>query len=767
MTIGVPQQIFRLETFIQKYGWGQPAPVSLVYVLSRNASGGVPAKVDGNEPHAELWVGNHPSGPNKVALNTEGGSLEMGEFFRKYPETLGESLKPSGDLPYLLKILSVVKPLSIQTHPDKKLAEKLHTEQPSIYKDPNHKPEMTIALTPFEALCGFRPLDEVMECIRCVPEFAQIVGSPHAEAAQKGRPYPESDSETLRKIFASVMTKEEGAFKSALTEMVSRFEKTESEGRMDSESMKEEYRLCLRLHREFPFDVGVFAPFLLTKHVLKPGEALFTGANTLHAYLFGDCVEVMACSDNVIRGGLTPKFKDVDLLLQCLRYDSRGAQRISGKPLASQANDASFQVLEAPESANVTDFRIVKVEVEAGGKREGVVMSKGGAVVGLVVQGYGKVSSSASSLSLPTGCAFLVPAGVSLSFEAEGEATTNGRNSPFLYSQPYDGKEHLSRLEGLIQMGGFSASAAERVKGEYERLQKFLPVGGMNGGAPSGGLPLVVYCVSVGGTDIVWQHRGIAIFLYWTLVVKFLPRLASLLTGFGLPPLELVQPNPQQFFIGDGSPRFVLCAWIRTVMKKCKRHGCQKEYTDDDNHDTACAYHPGWPVFHDLKKSWSCCQTVAWDWDEFMKLPTCARGKHTEEKPQRVPAPSSAENRQAGPAAFQTPSYPVKTIDEYNREQREKEAEIKRKEEEQQQQAKKKPFVTPGGMHKCCRAGCNKEYDPEKNHEDVCSFHPGKPCFRDIKKWWTCCNGTAWDWDEFTALPTCAKGKHDPKMVNA
>mmetsp|Transcript_13813 Transcript_13813/g.45125 ORF Transcript_13813/g.45125 Transcript_13813/m.45125 type:complete len:458 (+) Transcript_13813:741-2114(+) len=262
-------------------------------------------------------------------------------------------------LPFLLKVLSVRTALSIQAHPNKKLAEQLHNEKPSYYKDDNHKPEMTIAVTPFEALCSFQKINAVLQHLRACPELVGVVGedavsklsaaaetvAPYTPAwpvrpwgrrgavGKPGTPMPVAELPdglsmedakaaraahvvpALKMVFRRLMTADQHLVEDQLESLMRRIQSTSA---MLLSPVDE---LAHRLHEQYPKDVGVFCVYLLNYLVLEPGEALFCNANEPHAYLFGDCVECMATSDNVVRAGLTPKFKDVDVLCDMLTYD--------------------------------------------------------------------------------------------------------------------------------------------------------------------------------------------------------------------------------------------------------------------------------------------------------------------------------------------------------------------------------------------------------------------------------------------------------------
>ena len=245
---------------VQQYAWGKIGLDSAVASLAKD---GYPDfNLEHEAPYAELWMGTHPNGPSKLAKT--GHSLK--HYLDEQPEQLGESTRKNfGDrLPFLFKVLSVNKALSIQAHPDKKLAEELHATRPDLYKDDNHKPEMLIALTDFEALCDFRPFSVIKEHIGLIPQLARCIGADWQNLELK-------DCFTnLMKCDADKVRQELLSFKDhILAQDVKAFLS----------------QLFLRLHEEFPGDVGCFVIYFLSYHKLVPGEALFLEANVPHAYL--------------------------------------------------------------------------------------------------------------------------------------------------------------------------------------------------------------------------------------------------------------------------------------------------------------------------------------------------------------------------------------------------------------------------------------------------------------------------------------------------
>lgn len=200
-------------------------------------------------------------------------------------------------------------------------------------------------------------------------------------------------------------------------------------------------------------------------------------------------------------------------------------------------------------------------------------------------------------------------------------------------------------------------------------------------------------------------------------------------------------------------------------MSKCTRLGCLKEYKEEENKDGSCVYHDGKPIFHELKKGWTCCNQVVYDWDEFQKLKGCRVGQHTDVKnsfeffkSQNAQGNSQTEN--ANDIVKNEPKPVIIDINEYEKEQK-RIADEKKKNEV----VNTEPLKNGEGKLYCSNAGCTlKVYKEEENNDIACKYHEGKPVFHDLKKYWTCCKTETWDWDEFMKLPTCAVGKHQPKF---
>ncbi|KAI4967530.1 hypothetical protein ZWY2020_025290 [Hordeum vulgare] len=314
--------LLRLRCGVQHYAWGRRGGASLVARLSGAAG------PDPDLPFAELWMGTHPAAPSAVL---PAGEEPLGAWLARNPAALGPAVAArwAGDLPFLFKVLSVAKPLSIQAHPDKSLAELLHAMRPATYRDANHKPEMAIAVTDFRALFGFAGIEELKDVIRTVPEVGGLIGHEDADKLMTVKEYHGGNDvkSSLQSAFAKLMT----ASKEAVSEAVNKLK-----GRLNDESkirtLTEKEELVLSLERQYPEDVGVLAALLFNYVKLSPGEAIYIGANEPRIPV-RECIECMATSDNVVRAGLTPKYRDVQTLCSMLTYKQIFPEILRGVPV--------------------------------------------------------------------------------------------------------------------------------------------------------------------------------------------------------------------------------------------------------------------------------------------------------------------------------------------------------------------------------------------------------------------------------------------------
>jgi mannose-6-phosphate isomerase len=294
--------VFKIVNTPRDYSWGSTTAIAAV--LGTKPTG---------RPEAELWLGDHPANPARVKDTGE----SLNDWATAHPERFGQ--RP---LPFLLKLLAAESPLSIQAHPtpaqaragfDRENAAGIPVDSPvRNYRDANHKPEIIIALTEFSALCGFRPgpdRDRILDAL----ERVGVANIAHLRAhVTNGL---DSAVQWILEGDADVL---------ALVDSLSTVAASTGDALVD-----DALAVTRSLAEHFPGDVGVAVSILLNHVVLSPGEALFLPAGNVHAYLHGLGIEVMATSDNVLRGGLTPKHIDIPELLSILDFTELVEPRIT------------------------------------------------------------------------------------------------------------------------------------------------------------------------------------------------------------------------------------------------------------------------------------------------------------------------------------------------------------------------------------------------------------------------------------------------------
>ncbi|EPS59833.1 hypothetical protein M569_14970 [Genlisea aurea] len=401
--------IVKLKCSVMNYDWGKPRGESTVARLySRNAAA---EKVldDGEDvPYAELWMGTHDSGPSYVVVDAFSGQ-KLKDWIERNPSSVGDkALKKWGStLPFLFKVLSVAKALSLQAHPDKNLAEILHKRHPEVYKDDNHKPEMALAITDFEALCGFVDLQELKAVVLSVPEISEIIGNSLADQVLQLRREDEENKlkNILKSLFTELMSADKAKIFQAIQALTARLQ-----SKREVEGLTEKEELVLRLEKQYPGDVGVLAGFLFNHVKLRPGEALYLGANEPHAYVHGECVECMATSDNVVRAGLTPKYRDVETLCSMLTYKQGRPEILRG--LAWNEYTTKY----APP---FDEFEVDRCSIP--GEKTTVFPAVSGPSVFVVTGGEGRMRTAWCEVCVGEGDALFAAAHVEITVEA----TTN------------------------------------------------------------------------------------------------------------------------------------------------------------------------------------------------------------------------------------------------------------------------------------------------------------------------------------------------------
>ena len=371
--------IYRLTGQVQHYAWGGKNYIASLIGLNS-------AK---DQPCAEWWLGAHPSAPSEIENVT--GKQSLIEFLSQNPTALGQASRQQfGDeLPYLLKILDVEKPLSIQLHPTKAQAEKgfeaenakgvVLTDGTRTYKDRNHKPEMMIALSDFWLLHGFKTKSQILATLNAHPSLQPL--------AKK------LSTQSLAEFYADVMLADQSTLANWLLPIIEANQQPYQKGvlALDNPDYWVLYTMETMTISPEKLDAGLVCFYLFNIVHLKEGEGIFQDAGIPHAYLRGQNVELMACSDNVIRGGLTPKYVDIVELLKIVDCREVTPQIISAAP----QNQSEF-TYKTP----VNDFALAQIRVEPQQHTELNLQSAG---ILLVMQGELKIQEKSTALTLNQG----------------------------------------------------------------------------------------------------------------------------------------------------------------------------------------------------------------------------------------------------------------------------------------------------------------------------------------------------------------------------
>jgi mannose-6-phosphate isomerase len=372
--------IYRLENTIQEYAWGDKHSISTLLGIS-NVAG---------KPQAELWMGAHPKCPSILMNGQE--KIPLDKFISRSPlSSLGElTVKKFGKLPFLLKVLAAGEPLSIQAHPNLDQAkngfERENQQKITLdafnrsYKDDNHKPEIICALTIFHAMNGFRPIDQIVSNLELIQNnfLKKLV-----EVLRENTP-----TNGLKLFFELLMRCDESDKKAVLNSACA----------VAKNNHELAFEWVLKLNKQYPGDIGALCPLFLNVITLQPGEAMFLEAGRLHSYLQGVGIELMANSDNVLRGGLTPKFVDIDELLKVLKFEVSNLQILKPKGFLSEKFFPDFVdefSLSGIDISDVVDYEMAQ------NKKPSIL---------ICTEGKGRFFDGKDFISFEKGQTFFIPA---------------------------------------------------------------------------------------------------------------------------------------------------------------------------------------------------------------------------------------------------------------------------------------------------------------------------------------------------------------------
>lgn len=378
----------KLINSVQNYAWGSKTALTELYGIAN----------PDNLPMAELWMGAHPKSSSKIE-GQDGNLHALRDVIDADKSTLlGDAVAARfGELPFLFKVLCADQPLSIQVHPNKQASEAGFAKENAAgipldaaernYKDPNHKPELVFALTPFLAMNAFREFSDIIALLQ------PVAGAHTAIAHFLEKP----NAERLSQLFASLLNMEGEKKSRALAVLKAALNSQQGEPWQTIRTISEFY----------PDDSGLFSPLLLNVVKLNPGEAMFLFAETPHAYLKGVALEVMANSDNVLRAGLTPKYIDIPELVANVKFTPRAADTLLTTP-TRQGNALEFPI-------PVDDFAFSLHDLTA----EPATLSQQSAAILFCVEGEATIGKESQTLTLKPGESAFISA-------ADSPVTING-----------------------------------------------------------------------------------------------------------------------------------------------------------------------------------------------------------------------------------------------------------------------------------------------------------------------------------------------------
>ncbi len=400
-----------LHCGVQHYGWGNTAFIpSLLGV--QNPEG---------RPFAELWIGAHPDLPASAQLEP-GHLVPLDRLIAAAPAAvLGAGTRAAfgGELPFLFKVLAAARPLSIQVHPNRAEAERgfAREEQLGIppndpkrnYRDRNHKPELLVALTDFHALRGFRPLAEIAAELASYPRLADLARRLDDGVAG------------LRRLYIELMCLPQPEVDALLAPLLAQCRR-----RADDAKDPGRERCRWLLHADALYsatghhDRGLLSFLLLNLLHLAPGEAIYLPAGELHSYLQGVGLELMANSNNVLRGGLTSKHVDVGALLEVLRLDPQDPEIVRPRrELGAEPDPKSGQVEILAYDTPADEFALRRLRFGPGNPYQ---LRPKAVQLGLVLAGELEIAGAGTRLAFRRGGCFLLPAGCTTGIRAAGAA---------------------------------------------------------------------------------------------------------------------------------------------------------------------------------------------------------------------------------------------------------------------------------------------------------------------------------------------------------
>ncbi|KAK3675102.1 hypothetical protein LTR78_005036 [Recurvomyces mirabilis] len=404
------EPFYKLKCSCNQYSWGKPGSESISARLCAKQVGYDNQeklgdfKIDEKTSYAEMWMGTYPVLPSYVA---ESGEM-LQDLIDKHPDQLmGKAVQEKfghTNLQFLPKVLSIAKALPLQLHPNKDLAAKLHKENPDHFTDPNHKPEIALALGEFEAFCGFKELAQIEKLMQIDALKTYLPSN------SDGR---EFDDQVLKGIVGNMLHADDHRVKetySALTSL------SEDQFAGDTYIPK----LAPRLAEQYSeSDPGLLVALITMNYlVLQAGESIYIPADGIHAYLSGDIIECMARSDNVLNTGFCPRADrdNVDLFTSCLTFAPHNAEECKLKRETYEKSKNGKTVLFAPP---LSEFDALETNLKGGDKEE--LGAINGPAILLATKGGGTMKARGKTVGLHEGACYFVAQGVELQLEGGKE----------------------------------------------------------------------------------------------------------------------------------------------------------------------------------------------------------------------------------------------------------------------------------------------------------------------------------------------------------
>lgn len=402
-----PEPAYELKCSCNQYPWGRVGSNSISARLCEKSGGydgqgpQTDFKIDEKTPYAEMWMGTYPVLPSYVKSTGQ----DLQEVLDNYPkDTIGEKVVAKfghSKLPYLPKVLSIAKALPLQVHPNTDLSSKLHQEKPSAFTDPNHKPEIALALSDFEAFVGFKPLEQVAKLMELEP-LKQFM--PDVKMSEFG-------DQQLKSVVRNMLLADEKTTKQAVESMQSI--PIEQFG-PDSYIPK---LVGVLIDQYDETDNGILVALVCMNYLtLKAGEGLYIPADGIHAYLSGDIIECMARSNNVLNTGFCPRpdRNNVDLFTSTLSFNPHNPKdcMLASKPYPKSASGKTTLYMPA-----LSEFDMLQTELKAGEKE--TLQPAGGPSILLATKGAASMKCNGKSYDLTEGKVFFVSHSVEIELDSK------------------------------------------------------------------------------------------------------------------------------------------------------------------------------------------------------------------------------------------------------------------------------------------------------------------------------------------------------------